>query len=65
VLLLNDILFCHFQMCNSNVPKVVNHLINEIAEVHVMFERIEKQLGLGEDKRGVRKICVLLVLMHV
>ena len=34
----------------QNVPKAVNYLINEIAEMRVMLEYIEKQLGLGVDK---------------
>ena len=33
-----------------NVPKAVNYLINEIAEMRVLLEHIEKQLGLGIDK---------------
>ena len=34
----------------QNVPKAVNYLINEIAEMRVLLEHIEKQLGLGVDK---------------
>lgn len=34
----------------QNVPKAVTYLINEIAEMRVMLEHIEKQLGLGIDK---------------
>ena len=30
----------------QNVPKTVNYLINEIAEMREMLEYIEKQLGL-------------------
>ena len=34
----------------QNVPKAVNYLINEIAEMRVLLEHIESQLGLGVDK---------------
>ncbi len=34
----------------QNVPKAVNYLINEIAEMRMLLEHIEKQLGLGVDK---------------
>lgn len=30
----------------QNVPKAVNYLINEIAEMRVLLEHIESQLGL-------------------
>ena len=38
------------ELTTQNVPKTVNYLINEIAEVRVLLEHIEKQLGLGMDK---------------
>ena len=31
----------------QNTPKAVNYLINEIAEMRVLLEHIESQLGLG------------------
>ena len=31
----------------QNVPKAVNYLINEIAEMRAVLEHIESQLGLG------------------
>ena len=34
----------------QNVPKAVNYLINEIAEMRAVLEHIESQLGLGVDK---------------
>ena len=34
----------------QNTPKAVNYLINEIAEMRVLLEHIESQLGLGVDK---------------
>lgn len=34
----------------DNVPKAVNYLINEIAEMRVLLESMEKQLGLGVHK---------------
>ncbi len=47
----------------QNVPKAVNYLINEIAEMRVLFEHIEKQLGLGVDKHrpiGIDDACRIL-----
>ena len=47
----------------QNVPKAVNYLINEIAEMRVLLEHIEKQLGLGIDKHrpiGVEDACRIL-----
>ena len=47
----------------QNVPKAVNYLINEIAEMRVMLEHIESQLGLGVDKHrpiGVEDACRIL-----
>ena len=34
----------------ENVPKAVNYLINEVAEMRAVMEHIESQLGLGVDK---------------
>lgn len=34
----------------QNIPKAVNYLINEIAEMRAVLEHIESQLGLGVDK---------------
>jgi excisionase family DNA binding protein len=34
----------------ENVPKAMNYLINEVAEMRVVLEHIESQLGLGVDK---------------
>ena len=42
----------------ENVPKAVNYLINEIAEMRVILEHIESLLGLGVDKHrpiGIEK----------
>lgn len=47
----------------SNVPKAVNYLINEIAEMRVLLEHIESQLGLGVDKHrpiGIEDACRIL-----
>jgi len=47
----------------QNVPKAVNYLINEIAEMRVMLEHIESQLGLGVDKHrpiGIEDACRIL-----
>ena len=47
----------------QNVPKAVNYLINEIAEMRVLLEHIEKQLGLGVDKHrpiGTEDACRIL-----
>ncbi len=47
----------------QNVPKAVNYLINEIAEMRVILEHIEKQLGLGVDKHrpiGIEDACRIL-----
>lgn len=46
-----------------NVPKAVNYLINEIAEMRVLLEHIESQLGLGVDKHrpiGIEEACRIL-----
>jgi hypothetical protein len=32
----------------QTVPKAVNYLINEIAEMRVLLEQFESQLGLGD-----------------
>lgn len=32
------------------VPKAVNYLIEEVAEMRAVLDHIEKQLGLGADK---------------
>lgn len=45
------------------VPKAVNYLINEIAEMRVLLEHIESQLGLGVDKHrpiGIEAACKIL-----
>lgn len=47
----------------QNVPKAVNYLINEIAEMRLLLEHIEKQLGLGVDKHrpiGIEDACRIL-----
>lgn len=47
----------------QNVPKAVNYLINEIAEMRVLLEHIETQLGLGVDKHrpiGIEDACRIL-----
>lgn len=47
----------------QNVPKAVNYLINEIAEMRVLLEHIESQLGLGVDKHrpiGIEDACRIL-----
>lgn len=47
----------------QNVPKAVNYLINEIAEMRVLLEHIESQLGLGVDKHrpiGIDHACEIL-----
>jgi len=44
----------------QNIPKAVNYLINEIAEMRVLLEHIESQLGLGIDKHrpiGIDDAC--------
>ncbi|MFZ4465343.1 MAG: helix-turn-helix domain-containing protein [Bacteroidales bacterium] len=49
----------------QNVPKAVNYLINEIAEMRVLLEHIESQLGLGVDKHrpiGIEDACRILDL---
>lgn len=46
-----------------NVPKAVNYLINEIAEMRILLEHIESQLGLGVDKHrpiGIEDACRIL-----
>lgn len=47
----------------QNTPKAVNYLINEIAEMRVLLEHIESQLGLGVDKHrpiNIEKACQIL-----
>jgi len=47
----------------ENVPKAVNYLINEIAEMRVLLESMEKQLGLGVHKHrpiGIEEVCEIL-----
>jgi hypothetical protein len=47
----------------QNVPKAVNYLINEIAEMRVLLEHVESQLGLGVDKHrpiGTEDACRIL-----
>ncbi|MCX6321517.1 MAG: helix-turn-helix domain-containing protein [Bacteroidia bacterium] len=47
----------------QNVPKAVNYLINEIAEMRVLLEHVESQLGLGVDKHrpiGIEDACRIL-----
>ena len=49
----------------QNVPKAVNYLINEIAEMRAILEHVEKQLGLGVDKHrpiGIEDACRILNL---
>jgi hypothetical protein len=46
-----------------NVPKAVNYLINEIAEMRLMLAHIESQLGLGVNKHrpiGIEDACRIL-----
>lgn len=38
------------ELTQENVPKAVNYLINEVAEMRAVLEHIESQLGLGVDK---------------
>ena len=38
------------ELTMENVPKAVNYLINEIAEMRVALENIESRLKLGDDK---------------
>ncbi len=52
------------ELTMQNVPKAVNYLINEIAEMRVLLEHIEKQLGLGVDKHrpiGITDAARILV----
>lgn len=47
----------------ANVPKAVNYLINEIAEMRVLLESMETQLGLGVNKHrpiGIEDACRIL-----
>ena len=47
----------------QTVPKAVNYLINEIAEMRVLLEHVESQLGLGVDKHrpiGIEDACRIL-----
>jgi hypothetical protein len=51
------------ELTHQNVPKAVNYLINEIAEMRVLLEHIESQLGLGVDKHrpiGIDDACRIL-----
>ena len=51
------------ELTMQNVPKAVNYLINEIAEMRVLLEHIEKQLGLGVDKHrpiNIEDACRIL-----
>ena len=51
------------ELTSQNVPKAVNYLINEIAEMRVLLEHIESQLGLGVDKHrpiGIDDACRIL-----
>jgi len=51
------------ELTMQNVPKAVNYLINEVAEMRVLLEHIEKQLGLGVDKHrpiGIIDACRIL-----
>lgn len=51
------------ELTMSNVPKAVNYLINEIAEMRVLLQHIETQLGLGVHKHrpiGIEDACRIL-----
>lgn len=51
------------ELTMQTVPKAINYLINEVAEMRVLLEHIEKQLGLGVDKHrpiGVEDACRIL-----
>ena len=55
----------------QNTPKAVNYLINEIAEMRVLLEHIESQLGLGVDKHrpintknGINKLVRSRTIPH-
>ena len=51
------------ELTSQNVPKAVNYLINEIAEMRVLLEYIESQLGLGVNKHrpiGIDDACRIL-----
>lgn len=53
------------ELSMQNVPKAVNYLINEVAEMRVLLEHIESQLGLGVDKHrpiGIDDACRILNL---
>lgn len=53
------------ELTMQNVPKAVNYLINEIAEMRVLLESMEKQMGLGAHKHrpiGVEDACRILDL---
>jgi hypothetical protein len=56
------------ELTMQNVPKAVNYLINEIAEMRVLLEHIEKQLGLGVDKHrpiNIEDACrILSCIIH-
>ena len=38
------------ELTMNAVPKAVNYLIEEIAEMHATLDKMEKQLGLGVNK---------------
>lgn len=51
------------ELTMQTVPKAVNYLINEVAEMRILLEHIEKQLGLGVDKHrpiGIEDACRIL-----
>lgn len=53
------------ELTSQNLPRAVNYLINEIAEMRTMLEHIESQLGLGVDKHrpiGIEDACRILDL---
>ena len=38
------------ELSEKTVPKAVGYLINEVAEMRAMLEKMEKQLGLGINR---------------
>lgn len=51
------------ELTHENTPKAVNFLINEIAEMRVLLEHMEKQLGLGVNKHkpiGIEDAAIFL-----
>lgn len=53
------------ELTMQNVPKAVNYLINEVAEMRVRLEHIESQLFLGVGKHrpiGIDDACRILNL---